>query len=306
MPVAHRLHLKTAALLFAACTVFATETNAAETVDQPFRGITHITRTETAPRNLRIHVVKIDLTAPGLSFKLTPPGGSRETVRQTTLEFLKQERAQVAINAHFFVPFPTPDTEVSLVGLAASGGSVYSGCEKPAQSYALMANAPAINIDSSNRAAIVHCDPAFSSGTHILEKELLWTTLSGSAQIVTAGVKTIPAYAEGGLTPGGPGNYSSAKSWYDAINARTAIGLSRDNRTLILFTVDARNGSAGMQVGEVAEMLIKDYGVYNALNLDGGGSTTLAIRDAVVNTSSDNPNGRSVGSNLAIFAQPMQ
>jgi exopolysaccharide biosynthesis protein len=61
-----------------------------------------------------------------------------------------------------------------------------------------------------------------------------------------------------------------------------------------------------MQVGEVAEMLIKDYGVYNALNLDGGGSTTLAIRDAVVNTSSDNPNGRSVGSNLAIFAQPMQ
>jgi hypothetical protein len=126
MPVAHRLHLETAALLFAAWTVFA-----AETVEQPFRGITHITRTETAPRNLRIHVVKIDLTAPGISLKLTPPSGSRETVRQTTLEFLKQERAQVAINAHFFVPFPTPDTEVSLVGLAASEGRVYSGCEKP-------------------------------------------------------------------------------------------------------------------------------------------------------------------------------
>ena len=48
-----------------------------------------------------------------------------------------------------------------------------------------------------------------------------------------------------------------------------AAGLSRDNRTLVLFTVDARGGSAGMPVGEVADMLIRDYGVFNALNLDG-------------------------------------
>jgi exopolysaccharide biosynthesis protein len=44
------------------------------------------------------------------------------------------------------------------------------------------------------------------------------------------------------------------------------------------------------------------------LNLDGGGSTTLAMENAathaaaVINNSSDNPTGRSVGSNLAIFA----
>ena len=59
-------------------------------------------------------------------------------------------------------------------------------------------------------------------------------------------------------------------------------------------------------------MLIRDYGVYNALNLDGGGSTTLAMEDpathtaSVVNTSSDNPNGRAVGSNLAVFAAPAE
>ena len=63
-----------------------------------------------------------------------------------------------------------------------------------------------------------------------------------------------------------------------------------------------------MTVREVAERLRQDYGVWDAINLDGGGSTTLAIEDprthtaSIVNTSSDNPNGRSVASSLAIFA----
>ena len=133
----------------------------------------------------------------------------------------------------------------------------------------------------------------------------VWTAVSGSAQIVTSGVKTIPHYREGELTPGGPGGYSDAKSWYDALRARTAIGLTRDGRTLILFTVDERGGSAGMTVGEVAEMLIRD-GVYDALNLDGGGSTSLAMQDsatgeaALVNVPTD-PKGRAVASSLAVL-----
>src|SRR5437763_5456368 len=84
---------------------------AADIVEHPFRGVTHIYRTETTPRSLHVHIVKIDLTAPGISFKLTPPGGTLETLRQTTLEFLEQEHAQIAINGHFFVPFPSPDPE---------------------------------------------------------------------------------------------------------------------------------------------------------------------------------------------------
>ena len=78
--------------------------------------------------------------------------------------------------------------------------------------------------------------------------------------------------------------------------------MSEDNLTLVLFTVDKAGGSLGLTVGEVADILIKDYGVNNALNLDGGGSTTLAIDGAIVNVSSDNPEGRAVASNLAVFA----
>src|SRR6266404_9578741 len=92
----------------------------AQTVEHPFRGITHITRVETTLRSVTIHVVQVDLRARGIHFKLTPPGGSRETVRQTTLDFLNQEHAQIAVNAHFFLPFPSTDPNADLVGLAAS------------------------------------------------------------------------------------------------------------------------------------------------------------------------------------------
>ena len=288
---------------------------AAETVEQPFQGVTYIERTETAPRPLRMHILKVDLAAPGIRFKLTPPSGALETVRQTPLEFLKQEHAQAAINGHFFLPFPSPDTAVTLVGFAASEGKVFSAFESPVQSYALVANVPALNIDVSNQVSVVHHDSAMPGGSNVIEKDLIWNAISGSAQIVTEGVKTIPEYldaehASGLLTPGGPNNYSNARSWYSAMNARTAIAVSRDRRILVLFTVDARGGSSGMTVGEVADVLIQDYGAFNALNLDGGGSTSLALENPATheatlrNTSSDNPNGRAVGSNLALFALP--
>ena len=291
--------------------------HAGEVVGHPFRGVTSIARTESAPRVLTIHVVEIDLAAPGIAFKLTPPGGALETVRQTTLDFLKQEHAQIAINGHFFLPFPSPGTDADVIGFAASNGAVYSAFETPSQAYAIVDHAPAINFDRSNHAGIVHCDRRFADGKHLQEKARIWNAFAGSAQIITNGVKTIPSYSRrqdsgGTLTPGGPRDYSDANSWYDALQARTVIGLSRNRKTVYLFTVDRAGGSLGMRVGEAADLLIRDYGVYNALNLDGGGSTSMAMEDlithqgAMVNRSSDKPEGRAVGSSLAIFARPVR
>jgi len=254
--------------------------HAEQRVTQPYVGISYVDRTETAPRAVHMHIAQIDLRAPGLRFALSPPAGGREVVRQTTIEFLKQEHAQLAINAHYFLPYPSADTDAWVIGIAAAEGRVYSAFESPEQDYALLADAPGVNIDPANHATVVHRDRRQPDGVHVAEPVRLWTTLAGSAQIVTGGGKTVPLYADpqhpgGQLTPGSPGNYSNAHSWYDVITARTAIGVSRDGRTLTLFTVDKSGGSEGMQVGEVADFLLRDYGVWDAINLDGGGSTTM-------------------------------
>lgn len=326
-----------------------TSAQAQPVVTQVYPGITHITRTESlpsfrcpgcpsatpSPRLARLNIVLIDLTAPEIRFKLTPEGKNLppvnansttpgwplppppfEVVRQTTLAFIQDSHAQLAINGHFFAPFPVPGGSTQgayayLIGLAASRGNVYSGFESPFQNYAIVTDSPGINIDASNNASIVHRDPAFGDGKHVIEDVQLWNAFSGSGQIVTNGVKTIPEYKDAThpnelLTPNA--TYTrDGRHWYDLSNARTAIGLTQDNRTLVLLTVDGTNGGHGMQVGEVADLLINEYGVYNALNMDGGGSTTLAMEDPVthvrrlVNSPSDNP-PRAEASNLAVYS----
>lgn len=60
---------------------------------------------------------------------------------------------------------------------------------------------------------------------------------------------------------------------------RTAIGTSKDGETLYLVTVDGRQTSSiGMTQQELAEFLV-EINVYNAINLDGGGSTTMIAQN---------------------------
>ena len=65
---------------------------------------------------------------------------------------------------------------------------------------------------------------------------------------------------------------------------RTAAGSSSDGKQLILVTVDGDNagGSIGMNQVELAELMIS-LGAHNAINLDGGGSTTMVARQPATN-----------------------
>ncbi|BES66299.1 hypothetical protein SANA_27380 [Gottschalkiaceae bacterium SANA] len=59
---------------------------------------------------------------------------------------------------------------------------------------------------------------------------------------------------------------------------RTAMGLSKDGNTLTLVAVEGRYGAyRGITQTELAS-LMKELGAYTAVNLDGGGSTTLAYQ----------------------------
>lgn len=65
-------------------------------------------------------------------------------------------------------------------------------------------------------------------------------------------------------------------------NPRTAVGYTPDNN-LVIVTVDGReNSSVGMTLNELANFM-KSIGCYNAMNLDGGGSTVLYVNGKVVN-----------------------
>lgn len=74
---------------------------------------------------------------------------------------------------------------------------------------------------------------------------------------------------------------------------RTAIGINKENTEVLLVTIDGRNNSSiGMSEQELAEFM-RSIGCYQALNLDGGGSTTMGIKysgdekTTVVNSPSD-------------------
>jgi hypothetical protein len=70
------------------------------------------------------------------------------------------------------------------------------------------------------------------------------------------------------------------------VNPRTAIGYRADN-TLVVLVVDGRQrGSTGATLPQLAQMM-QELGCREALNLDGGGSSTMMARDEVVNNPSN-------------------
>jgi hypothetical protein len=81
---------------------------------------------------------------------------------------------------------------------------------------------------------------------------------------------------------------------------RTAVGISEHRDRVFLVTVDGRQqASSGMSLYELASLMI-DLGAWHALNLDGGGSTTLVAGTNVANLPSD-PTGERPVSNAIII-----
>jgi hypothetical protein len=239
------------------------------------------------------HLVRVNLAAEGISFAITGPGGTRDTVKQTTKDFLDSQQAQLAINCHFFLP-TTSDVNANIVGFGASAGTILSPFEPqpvaagfPDQSYAIIPFAPALNLSAENTPSIIYQGSESSA----------FNAVSGSAQIITEGSKTIPEYGTGELNE--LEGFSDSFSWYKhEVRGRNCIGFTNDRQTLIILVIDDDPGSTV----EAAADTMLELGAYNALNLDGGTSAALAIRDASGSRYLNDATNRAVGSNLAIFA----
>lgn len=81
---------------------------------------------------------------------------------------------------------------------------------------------------------------------------------------------------------------------------RSAVGVTKYG-DFILAVVDGRQAhSRGCTLEEWADILLNKFGAFHAINLDGGGSTELTVKDSLVNSPSDGRE-RAVGSALAIL-----
>jgi hypothetical protein len=248
---------------------------------QLFQGISYRRETRSSPRLMVIHVIIVDLRAEGLSFLVTPGDPDQELPlkARTTSQFLEDFDLQVAVNGDGFAPwrsnsildyYPHLGDPVRPAGLAASLGQVYSSGSS---------GLPTLYISQNNRASINN------------PRGKIYNAISGTEMLVRNG------HAVAGLA-GEP-------------EPRTALALDRRNRRLLIIVVDGRQPeySQGATLAELAGMIL-EYQGYNAMNMDGGGSTTMVIEDQdgspkLLNTPIDNHmpgRERPVGNHLGIFA----
>jgi hypothetical protein len=117
-------------------------------------------------------------------------------------------------------------------------------------------------------------------------------------RLLRAGRVSIPAAAEGLDPPQAPSFFGT---FVTGRQPRTLAGVRPDG-TLLLVTVDGRRPgwSVGMTLPEAAR-LMRSLGASDALNLDGGGSTTMTVRGQVVNRPSDRSGERPVGDGLFVM-----
>ncbi len=222
-------------------------------------GITYERFTRQDPRIHVVHVVQVDLTDPSLDIVITPgdPGVTAdgvilETVARTTSEFVREFDLHVAANAGFFFPFsektpwnyyPHSGDGVNVLGQGIVNGQEYSPSQ---EQWGVLCFAP-----------------------------------DRSAQILVSGIcpeETMGAVAgRYVLTP----TQRRVELQGDRAYARTLVALDEAGQTLWLVVVDGKQPyySEGILINE-AEDLILDIGATQALNLDGGGSTTLVAGPA--------------------------
>lgn len=215
-----------------------------------FVGVGLANVTLTRPRPLRIHALRVDLDAEGLSLVTDKSNGDRELEVDglKTSSFLLHTGCQAAINASAFWPLHKEDGgEQEIRGFVVSDGEVVSRVDddKPRS---------AVVIRRDRRAAIV--DPP-------IDTDGVVTAIGGYGDLLRDGtaVRT-QEYTE----------------FVEHLHPRTALGIGDRGRTLILVVVDGRQPgySEGVSLGELAEMM-RLLGADDAVNLDGGGTTTMVV-----------------------------
>jgi exopolysaccharide biosynthesis protein len=236
----------------------------------------HIIRTDP---NFSIYVVKINLADPRVSVRVSRGGpdpdadGPWVTTLMRPSEVAARDDYDIAINGDFFDVQNTKDIEgkntgyvegkfAAPVGTAMTDGRLW---HRAGRTW------PYLEITSSNTAVIV-------AGRLRQPIDFAARQIVGGGQIIVRNGEAV--------------EYNN--TFATIRNPRTVVGVGKNGAELTFLIVDGRQPalSVGMTLGELSNEMLR-LGCENAINLDGGGSTTLVYREpttkklTVLNSPSD-------------------
>lgn len=224
---------------------------------QLYPGVTYQRIIRYLPHAMIAHIVIIDRKNANYSYVITRPDEIDRPAgpldARTTSQFLEEYGVQIAINGDGFFPwwsnnpmdyYPHIGDPVTPNGFSAAFGEIYArGSQDPTPE-------PTLYISRMN--------------------ELVFNRIPGRVHHAISGDRMLML---GGEIVDGLDD--------EDIDPRTAIGVNRNGRWVYLVVVDGRQPfySAGASLQELAD-LMKDLGAFYAMNLDGGGSSTLVVQGA--------------------------
>jgi hypothetical protein len=262
----HTVKLRFLCLL--AILLASSDAQAAFPTTQPFPGITFAQQARQNPPT-QLFWVQVDLTNPAIRLRVCPGGTSPPGDWETTLlpvsKIAAREHLDVAVNGSMFAPKDIKElfgvkipyfegNPAREIGYTVSDGRLWSH-------HPLEENSTTLLVTKSGQVSIENLSDAPTDAEE---------AVSGR-QIVRDGTDVGPD---------------------DPTAPRTAVGLDAARKKLTLLVVDGRRPgySMGLTLKQLGSEMLK-LGCTSAISLDGGGSTTLVMRNnqkwRLINTPSD-------------------
>ncbi|HTV42170.1 MAG TPA: phosphodiester glycosidase family protein [Candidatus Sulfotelmatobacter sp.] len=213
----------------------------------------------------RLCIARIDLTNPHVHLRVAPGGpdpdgpGEWETTLMPPTQIADREHFSLVVNGDFFLARHVQDAEGARSGYRAGQWARTEGTAMTdGQTWSTSAKRrPCLVIHKNGRVTIESLTKPGADD---------WEVVGGGPILLRDGAVVVP--------PAKPGNK------FDGPNPRTVVGLDGSGTTLTLLVVDGRKpGIAnGMTLDELAAEMLR-LGCKDAINLDGGGSSVMAVRD---------------------------
>lgn len=226
--------------------------------EKPYPGITYHSETRKDPA-MKLFWVEIDVADPHVRLRVSPGGpdpdgeGKFQTTLMPTSAIAQREHFDLAVNGDFFqaqkqegglaIPGGYRANQWALVeGPAVSDGKVWSKSLRPR---------PSLVVREGGKVAIEQVGVPEADVQQVI---------SGMPMLVAKGL--------------------AVKNDNPAKHPRTAVGVDEKGTKLIILVVDGRNPgvSEGMSLVDLSAEFIR-LGCYTAMNLDGGGSTSMVMRE---------------------------